>query len=77
MVSFHAFSSKKHLGSVQLEEYWKSQGLFSWRSTGKVEGQKIVRGWKSGRMEKWEDKKDFIFSPICLVESGKVEGWKK
>ena len=39
--------------------------------------------WKSGiienskRMEKWEDRKDFIFSPICLVESGKVEGWKK
>ena len=28
-------------------------------------------------MEKWEDKKDFIFSPICLVVSGKVERWKK
>ena len=60
MVSFHAFSSKKHLGSVQLEEYWKS---------GRIENSK--------RMEKWEDRKDFIFSPICLVESGKVEGWKK
>ena len=22
-------------------------------------------------MEKWEDRKDFIFSSICLVESGK------
>ena len=36
-----------------------------------------------GRVEKWEDKKwwedrkDFIFSPFCLVGSGKVKGWKK
>ena len=28
-------------------------------------------------MEKWEDRKDFNFPPIYLVESGKVEGWKK
>ena len=39
--------------------------------------------WKSeriendGRMEKWEDRKDFNLSPLFLVESGKVEGWKK
>jgi len=39
--------------------------------------------WKSERiendrrMEKWEDRKDFNFSPFCLVESGKVDGWKK
>ena len=29
--------------------------------------------WKSGKMEKWENKKHFIFSHICLVGSGKVE----
>ena len=28
-------------------------------------------------MEKWKDRKDFIFSSICLVGSGKVKGWKK
>ena len=28
-------------------------------------------------MKKWEDKKYFIFSHFCLVESGKVEAWKK
>ena len=28
-------------------------------------------------MKKWEDKKDFIFSHFCLVESRKVEAWKK
>ena len=28
-------------------------------------------------MEKWENKKDFTFSSLCLVESEKVEGWKK
>ena len=60
MVSFHAFSSRKHLGSIWLEEYWKSRRIEN-----------------SRRMEKWEDRKDFNFSPIYLVESGKVEGWKK
>ena len=25
-------------------------------------------------MKKWENRKDFIFSPFCLVESEKVEG---
>ena len=40
-------------------------------------------GWKNGRIEncgmieKWENRKDFIFSHFCLVESGKVEEWKK
>ena len=35
--------------------------------------------WKNGRienggrMEKWKDRKDFIFSHSCLVGSGKVE----
>ena len=28
-------------------------------------------------MEKWEDIKDFNFSSFCLVESEKVEKWKK
>ena len=28
-------------------------------------------------MEKWNDKKDFIFSLICLVNSEKVEGMEK
>ena len=28
-------------------------------------------------MEKWKDRKDFIFSLICLVESRKVEEMKK
>ena len=30
-----------------------------------------------GGVEKWEDRKDFNFSPLCLVVSEKVEGWKK
>ena len=30
-----------------------------------------------GRIEKWNDRKYFNFSNFCLVESGKVEGWKK
>ena len=29
------------------------------------------------RMEQWEDIKDFNFSSFCLVESEKVEKWKK
>ena len=28
-------------------------------------------------VEKLEDRKNFNFSPFCLVGSGKVEGWKK
>ena len=28
-------------------------------------------------MEKWEDRKYFNFPPFCLVESEKVDGWKK
>ena len=49
---------------------------------GKHLGSIWLEGWKSrriengGRMEKWKDKKYFIFSP-CLVGSGKVKGWKK
>ena len=42
--------------------------MFGWRS-GKVEGWKI-----SGRMEKWEDRKDLVFSHVCLV--GGVEKWE-
>ena len=41
---------------------------------GRVESGRIKNG---GRMEKLEDRKDFIFSPFCLVGSGKVKGWKK
>ena len=44
------------------------KGPFSWRS-GKVGEWKI-----SGRMEKWEDRKDFVFSHVCLV--GEVEKWE-
>ena len=38
--------------------------------------------WKSrkiencGKLEKWKDIRGFNFSHFCLVESGKVEGWK-
>ena len=37
-------------------------------------------GWKSGRiencgrMEKWKDRKDLVFSHLCLV--GRVEKWR-
>ena len=27
--------------------------------------------WKSGRMKKWEDRKDLVFPHLCLV--GRVE----
>ena len=46
-------------------------------------GSNWLEVWKSGRienggrMEKWEDRKDFNFPHFCLVRSGKVEGWKK
>ena len=30
-----------------------------------------------GGVEKWEDRKNFNFSPFCLVRSRKVKGWKK
>ena len=35
-------------------------------------------GWKiSGRMEKWEHRKDFVFSHVCVGwRSGKMRGWK-
>ena len=36
--------------------------------------RKIENG---GRMEKWEGRKYFNLSHICLVGSGKMEGWKK
>ena len=60
------------INNKKLQEFFsqlQSKGLFGWRS-GKVERQKIIGEWKSYR-------KDFIFSPICLVESEKVKGWKK
>ena len=36
-----------------------------------------IRVWLVGGVEKWEDRKNFIFSHFCLVGSGKIEGWKK
>ena len=32
------------------------------------------RKWEE--MKNWEDIRDFNFSLLCLVESGKVEEWK-
>ena len=46
------------------------KGPFGWRS-GKVEGWKI-----SERMEKWEDKKDLVFSRVFGWRGEKVRGWK-
>ena len=40
----------------------------------KWEDRKLVGGWKSGRIEKWEDKKDLVFPHVCLV--GGVKKWK-
>ena len=43
-------------------------------------GMKLLLGsvwleeWKSGRMEKWEDRKDVVFPHVCLV--GGVEKWE-
>ena len=37
----------------------------------------ILRVHLVGGMKKWEDRKNFIFSPFCLVGSEKVEEWKK
>ena len=45
-------------------------------------GSNWLEVWKSGRienggrMEKWEDRKDFNFPHFCLVESEKVDRWK-
>ena len=45
-----------------------------------MEGWKIVRGWKSGRMEncermeKWKDGKYLVFPRVCLV--GEMEKWE-
>ena len=47
-----------------LESVW----LEEWKS------RRIENG---GRVEKWEDIKDFNFLFSCLIESEKVEGWKK
>ena len=44
------------------------------RLVGKVKKWEDRKWWEDG---KGDDKKDFIFFFICLVESGKVEGWKK
>ena len=38
-----------------------------------LRGEKVGRIKNGWRMEKWEDRKDFIFSHSCLVGSGKVE----
>ena len=51
-------------------------------SKGLLKGTKSPFGWRwknrrienSKRMEKWKDRKYFIFFPFCLVGSGKVEG---
>ena len=37
----------------------------------------FIQQENGGRIEKWEDKKDFIFSLFCLVGNRKVKGWKK
>ena len=62
---------------MELETNYKEDSfLLVVRNAGSV----WLEGWKSGRiknggrMEKWEDRKDFIFSHFCLVGSGKVEG---
>ena len=62
---------------MELETNYKGDSfLLVVRNSGSV----WLEGWKSGRiknggrMEKWEDRKDFIFSHFCLVGSGKVEG---
>ena len=34
-----------------------------------------VEKWEDRKW--WEDRKDFNLSHFCLVESEKVEGWKK
>ena len=53
------------------------------RTLGIIQGFVWLEGWKSGiienseRLEKWEYIIDFVFSPFCLVGSGKVEGQKK
>ena len=39
-----------------------------------IEKQEDRKLWKD---KKWEDRKDFIFSPICLVESEKNENMEK
>ena len=44
-----------------------TNGSFGWMGR-KLKGWKMVREWKSGRIEK-----NFNFSPFCLVVSGKVE----
>ena len=51
----------------------------SLRSLGFV----CLEEWKSGRienggrMEKCEERKDFNFPHLCLVESEKLKGWKR
>ena len=36
-----------------------------------IKGSVSLGGWKSGRIEKWKNRKDFSFSYLCLV--GRVE----
>ena len=49
----------------------------------RFEGFVLLKEWKSRRIEnvrrmkKWENIKDFNFSHFYLVESEKVEEWKK
>ena len=62
---------------MELETNYKGDSfLLVVRNSGSVwlEGWKSERIKNGGRMEKWEDRKDFIFSHFCLVGSGKVEG---
>ena len=56
-----------YLNKIQEKKKTKSKNPFGWKS-GKNE--MIENGV---RMEKWEDRKNFIFSPIYLVESEKVK----
>ena len=62
---------------------WNQHQARKSKPRGQHLGSTWSEKWKSERiengekMEKLRDRKDFIFSPFCLVESGKVKGWKK
>ena len=63
------------LKKIKAKEFWGN-----WQDPLRV---RLVGGMRKWEDRKWQEdgkvggSKDFNFPTFCLVESGKVEGWKK
>ena len=68
------FYFNMNLVIIKLNLYWSLGQIFRVCLVGGVEKWEDRKWWEDRKMG---DKKDFNFPSFCLVESEKVEEWKK